>query len=273
MVYKGRDTGEKTLERRARQEDRGYTSWEKGQKERYREGDIEGERKIERARGGYRYRRGAFSGAGAALRDDLLLVTSANGEARTVAEESNSTENNGRGRRIMRAVETLRQRVSLNMGSAGAQGYTPVHPSDSEDFDGDGSDYEFGGGGDEFSEGSRTRGRSGGRGSSGGGRRSGREEDLLWPPYTPLYTNMKVLRRKRLDASMVYYRAGKCKCTESSAPECIFLAQTRALPAFSSFYMLLYTPPPVLCHVSVDLSLYISQHRVSLLHPVGLAVI
>ncbi|CAM9892642.1 unnamed protein product [Laminaria digitata] len=112
----------------------------------------------------------------------------------------------------MRTVENLRQRVSLPMGGGGASGYTPVHPSDSEDPDGDGSDFEFGVvGGEEFGEGSRARGRGVGRVSAGGGgRRNGRDEDLLWPPYTPLYTNMKVLRRKRLDASMVYYRAGKC---------------------------------------------------------------
>lgn len=149
-----------------------------------------------------------------------------------------STENNGRGRRTMRAVETLRQRVSLPLGGGGAQGYTPVHPSDSEDVDGDDSDFDLGMGGEEFGEGSRARGRGVGRVSAGGGRRSGRDEDLLWPPYTPLYTNMKVLRRKRLDASMVYYRAGKCECAESRASPLVEFSRepTRLLPAFSPLF-------------------------------------
>lgn len=149
----------------------------------------------------------------------------------------------------MRAVETLRQRISLPMGGGAAQGYTPVHPSDSEDADGDGSDYDLGTGDEEFGEGSRARGRGVGRVSAGGGRRGGREEDLLWPPYTPLYTNMKVLRRKRLDASMVYYRAGKCKCAEIRASPLVELLRER------TGFLLAFCP--VFCVVPFGLSSFL----------------
>lgn len=123
---------------------------------------------------------------------------------------------------MMRAVETLRQRLPATVG--GTLGYAPVQLSDSED--GDGAGVEFGSGGGSFGrdvggaglqsrDGRRPRRRPGSGGAerdtgAGGGREE--DDDMLWPPYTPLYTNMKVLRRKRLDASMMYPRAGPCEC-------------------------------------------------------------
>lgn len=116
----------------------------------------------------------------------------------------------------MKAVEALRQRVPVAVG--GTLGYDPVQLSDADDATDD--DFEFGNLGREFSDGRRRRGRRGSQGgfrtigdSRGGdeSKRRDQDEDELWPHYTPLYTNMKVLNRKRLDASMVYYRAGPSK--------------------------------------------------------------
>lgn len=104
----------------------------------------------------------------------------------------------------MKSVEALRQRVSSSVG--GTLGYAPVQLSDSDE-----DDYEYGGFGER-----RTRVRTGRAGEGALGVKEAEttesdEDKLLWPHYTPLYTNMKVLNRKRLDASMVYYRAGPCK--------------------------------------------------------------
>lgn len=101
-------------------------------------------------------------------------------------------------------MDALRQRIAPAVG--GTLGYTPVQLSDSEDLDDDDSEFTSG---DELREPRRRRSRRGDRSEVGGARR-GRDGEL-WPHYTPLYTNMKVLRRKRLDASMVYYRAGPCE--------------------------------------------------------------
>lgn len=125
---------------------------------------------------------------------------------------------------MMRAVETLRQRLPGAVGNT--LGYSPVQASDSEndidDADGGRGEFELSrgyAGGDRFNnrDGRRPRRRAGSggatgvRGGVGGGRQEEDEDDMLWPPYTPLYTNMKVLRRKRLDASMMYSRAGPCE--------------------------------------------------------------
>lgn len=121
---------------------------------------------------------------------------------------------------MMRAVETLRQRLPGAVGTT--LGYSPVQASDSEDdnddADGGRGEFELGRSymSDRFSnrDGRRPRRRAGSGGAAGAraGAGAGREEDdMLWPPYTPLYTNMKVLRRKRLDASMMYPRAGPCE--------------------------------------------------------------
>ena len=103
---------------------------------------------------------------------------------------------------MMRAVKVLRQRMPASVGDA--QGYTPIQLSDVDE--GDGDEKEYWASGDEQGVGRRRRRRSGA--GAGEARRLGDRESDLWPHYTPLYTNMKVLRRKRLDASMVYYRAG-----------------------------------------------------------------
>ena len=129
---------------------------------------------------------------------------------------------------MMRAVETLRQRLPPTVG--GTLGYAPVQLSDSED--GDGAGLEFGSGGFGRDGGGLQSSRDGLRrprrrlgdggaardGSGAGAGAGGQEEedDMLWPPYTPLYTNMKVLRRKRLDASMMYPRAGPCECCKEA---------------------------------------------------------
>eukprot|EP00903_Cladosiphon_okamuranus_P014987 g13871.t1 len=114
---------------------------------------------------------------------------------------------------MMRAVETLRQRLPPTVG--GTLGYAPVQLSDSED--GDGAGIEFGSGGLQSRDGRGPRRRPGSGGAArdagagaGGGLGQEEEDDMLWPPYTPLYTNMKNLRRKRLDASIKYPRAGPC---------------------------------------------------------------
>lgn len=76
-----------------------------------------------------------------------------------------------------------------------------------QQFD-EGEEKDYWASGDELGVGRRRRWRSRESTGAGEGRRLGDRESDLWPHYTPLYTNMKVLRRKRLDASMVYYRAG-----------------------------------------------------------------
>ncbi|CAM9570494.1 unnamed protein product [Discosporangium mesarthrocarpum] len=71
----------------------------------------------------------------------------------------------------MRAVEVLRQRLPPAHG--GTQGYAQLEVEMADD-DSEGQGYEY------------------------------------EPQYTPLYTNMKVLRRKQLDATLAYRRAGPC---------------------------------------------------------------
>ncbi|CAB1107765.1 unnamed protein product [Ectocarpus sp. CCAP 1310/34] len=154
---------------------------------------------------------------------------------------------------MMRAVETLRQRLPPSLG------YAPVLLSDSDDDDGDGGRGEFeiaggnfGGGRHQDRDLRRPRRRVGGGGEAGGGAtmtggggRQEEEDDLLWPPYTPLYTNMKVLRRKRLDASMMYSRAGPCTkiCFLTSLWGASFLTWLGFTLASGSPYIIPEDPP------------------------------
>lgn len=101
---------------------------------------------------------------------------------------------------MMRSVEALRQRGGSSV--EGTVEYTQLQQLEEDE------EKDYWASGDELGVGRRRRWRSKESAGAGEGRRLGDRESDLWPHYTPLYTNMKVLRRKRLDASMVYYRAG-----------------------------------------------------------------
>lgn len=103
--------------------------------------------------------------------------------------------------------------------------YTQLQQFD-EEVNGD-EEKDYWASGDELGVGRRRRWRSPESAGAGEGRRLGDRESDLWPHYTPLYTNMKVLRRKRLDASMVYYRAGPGERLFPPAQGMIFLFRDR----------------------------------------------
>lgn len=133
---------------------------------------------------------------------------------------------------MMRAVDALRQKVAPSIG--GALGYAPVELSDDEEEDSGREacfEFELGPAGDDFLGEGRRR------------RRPRKERDAeegsgeLSPQYTPLYSNMKVLRRKRLDASMGYYRAGPCEC----------YCAAFVLPHFP-----VQCAPPATCHIPLQ---------------------
>lgn len=103
---------------------------------------------------------------------------------------------------MMRAVEALRLRVPGTSGEG--SNYAPLEPSDSGDEGEEGFEMV-----EMLGEGERNadddcyaverRGRR------------GRRARGLTPHYTPRYSNLKVLRRKQLDASLTYGRAGPCE--------------------------------------------------------------
>lgn len=118
----------------------------------------------------------------------------------------------------MNAVESLRRRVAPG-AVARSLGYAPLSFSDDgeDTVDDVGGGYELGG----------IRGEYSGEVGEVGVRRQARRrhDDDLRPHYTPLYLNVKVQRRKVLDASSAERRIGPCEGKESvqSQSICSFL--------------------------------------------------
>lgn len=103
----------------------------------------------------------------------------------------------------MRAVEALRQRIPAGEGED--LDYTPVHMSES---DSDEEEFEMV---PMIGDGQRGGGRGEGEADDGSERKRSRRGRRFTPHYTPRYSNLKMLKRKQLDASLAYGRAGPCE--------------------------------------------------------------
>lgn len=164
-------------------------------------------------------------------------------------------------RRIMMdAVASLRRRLTTAV-EVQTLGYAPLSLSDDEDRignDGEGG-YEMESVG-EFSRGAwggerRERGRPRFRPRPRSGPDTGDGGGDLWPRYTPLYSNIKVQRRKRRDALGSSERAAPCE--EVNAHRIAGHIQPTVLVEIQAWCMLAEFTSPV-WFIALDASLVLS---------------